>query len=47
MQDENLLYRNKHLSNKDMGLPAINERIEKMNNKFERVNAKRNSINRS
>jgi hypothetical protein len=43
MQDDNLLYRNKHLNNRDIGLPAINERIEKMNKKFERFTGKRNS----
>ena len=43
MQDENLLYRNKHLNNRDLGLPAINERIEKMNKKFEKQYNRRNS----
>jgi hypothetical protein len=40
MQDDNLLYRNNILSNKDLGLPEINDKIAKMNQKLDKLGNK-------
>ena len=40
MQDDNLLYRNNIMSDKDLGLPEINDKIAKMNRKLNKVDKK-------
>jgi hypothetical protein len=46
MQDDSLLYRNKHLSEDELGLPPINQKIAKMNRRVEKE-TRRRSLNES